>query len=241
MTMLRDRATPRGRTIAIVALPLILIAAFALASYTPLFAARDVRIEGATTLSRQQVLALAGIGPGTNVFHLDANAVESALMSDPRVASATIERHLPGTVVIQIVERTPVARSTSGSTTVAIAGDGVILPGASTNGLPEIRASVGELPDALRAAAARALSSLGPSIRARVAAVVAQPTGELMIDLAGGLTVRYGPDGDDVAKAAALRAVFAWAADQGATLRDIDVSVPSAPSATLADGSTVTP
>ncbi len=239
--MLRDRATRRTKTIAVVALPVILIGAFALASYTPLFATRDIRIEGAVTLTRQDVLRIAGIGPGTNVFHLDADAVVRALLADPWIATASVERHLPGTVVIRVQEREPIARSTTGSTTAILAGDGVILPGASTDGLPEIRASVGELSDDVRTGAARALASLDRILWARVAVVVVQPTGELVMDLAGDLTVQYGSPGDDVAKATALRAVLAWAADQDEPLREVDLTVPEAPSATLVGGSIVTP
>lgn len=241
MTMARDRATRRTKTIAVVALPVILVAAFALASYTSLFATRDIRIEGAVTLTREDVLRLAGIGPGTNVFHLDADAVARALVADPWIATASVERHLPGTVVIRLQEREPIARSTLGSTTVVLAGDGVVLPGASADGLPEIRASVGELSDDARTGGARALAALERILRARVATVVVQPSGELVMDLAGDLTVRYGSPGDDGAKAIALRAVLAWAADQDEPLREVDVTVPEAPSATLVGGSTVTP
>ena len=241
MTMLRDRATRRTNTIALVALPVILVAAFALASYTSLFATRDIHIEGAVTLTREDVLRLAGIGPGTNVFHLDADAVARALVADPWIATASVERHLPGTVVIRLQEREPIARSTTGSTTVVLAGDGVVLPGASVGGLPEIRASVGEPSDDARTGAARALAALERILRARVGAVVVQPSGELVMDLAGDLTVHYGSPGDDAAKATALRAVLAWAADQDEPLREVDVTVPEAPSATLVGGSTVTP
>jgi hypothetical protein len=116
-----------------------------------------------------------------------------------------------------------------------------VLPDAPVVGLPEVRASVGELSDDVRTGAARAVAALDPAVRARVSAVVAQPSGSLVMDLRGPLTVRYGSAGDDAAKAAALRAVLSWAADQSVTLRDVDLSVPGAPSATLADGSTVTP
>ena len=241
MTMLRDRATRRTKTIAVVALPVILVAAFALASYTSLFATRDIRIEGTVTVTREDVLRLAGVGPGTNVFHLDADAVARALVADPWIAAASVERHLPGTVVIRLQEREPIARSTIGSTTVVLAGDGVVLPGASAGGLPEIRAWVGEPSDDARTGAARALAALERILRARVTEVVVQPSGELLMDLAGDLTVHYGPPGDDAAKATALRAVLAWAADQDEPLREVDVTVPEAPSATLVGGSTVTP
>jgi len=241
MTTLRERAAGRPRTIAVVAIPALLAVLFATATYTPLFHLRDVRVEGEHEVSRDRVLALAGVGPGTNVFHLDAGAIERALVTDPWIASATVERHLPGDVVIRIQERAPVARSAVGSTMVALAGDGVVLPDAPTDDLPEIRASVGELSDDVRTGAAQALAALAPVLRGRVDAVVADPTGSLVITLAEGPTVHYGPAGEDAAKAAALRAILSWAAGQGAELRAVDLSVPQAPSATLADGSTVTP
>jgi cell division protein FtsQ len=241
MTTLREHVAGRPRTIAIVAVPLLLVLAFAAATFTPLFHLRDVRVDGNDEVSRQRVLELAGIGPGTNVFHLDGGAIVRALTTDPWIASASVERHLPGSVVIRIQERTPVARAVVGTAALALAGDGVVLPDAPTTGLPEIRASVGELSDDVRTGAAGAVAALDPAVRARVSAVVAQPSGSLLMDLTGPLIVRYGPAGDDTAKAAALRAVLSWAAEGSVTLRDVDLSVPGAPSATLADGSTVTP
>ena len=71
--------------------------------------------------------------------------------------------------------------------------------------------------------------------------MVAEPTGSFVMDLTGGLTVRYGAGGDQVAKAAALRSVLAWAARVHVTLTQIDLTVPQAPSATLRSGETITP
>src|SRR5438034_409484 len=158
MATLRDRATRRTKSVVLVAIPVLLLLAFAIATYTPMFHARNVRIEGATTLSRDHVLQLAGIEQGTNVFHLDTDAAERSLTTDPWIAYAIVERDLPGTVVIRIQERAPIAQSSVGSAPAALAGDGVVLPGAPTDGLPEIRTSVGELPDDVRTGAAQALA-----------------------------------------------------------------------------------
>jgi hypothetical protein len=53
--------------------------------------------------------------------------------------------------------------------------------------------------------------------------------------------VTYGSADDAVAKAQALTAVMRWAGDQGVKVDTIDVSVPTAPTARLAGGATVTP
>ncbi len=239
--MPRDHATPWAKTLALVALPVLLLAGFAAATYTPLFRLRDIRVEGTQRLRPGEVITRAGIGSGTNVFHLDTGSIVSALEADPWIRSATVERHLPGSVVITVQERTPIAQALVGTTSTVVAGDGTVLPGAAASGLPEIRASVGELTDDDRTAAAEALDAIPPVVRARVSAVVAEPTGSLVMDLAGGLTVHYGVGGDQVAKATALRSVLAWAARGHVALAQIDLTVPQAPSATLQSGETITP
>ena len=239
--MPRDHATRWAKTLGLVALPVVLLAGFAAATYTPLFRLRDIHVEGTQSLRPGEVITRAGIGSGTNVFHLDTGSIVTALEADPWIRSATVERHLPGSVVITVQERTPIARVLVGTTSTVVAGDGIVLPGAAATGLPEIRASVGELTDDDRTAAAAALEAIPPVVRARVSAVVAEPTGSLVMDLAGGLTVRYGVGGDQVAKATALRSVLAWASRVHVALAQIDLSVPQAPSATLESGETVTP
>jgi cell division protein FtsQ len=239
--MPRDHATRWAKTFALVALPVVLLAGFAAATYTPLFRLRDIRVEGTQSLRPGEVIARAGIGPGTNVFHLDTGSIVTALEADPWIRSATVERHLPGSVVITVQERTPIARALVGASSTVVAGDGIVLPGAVATGLPEIRASVGELTDDDRTTAAEALNAIPPVVRARVSAVVAEPTGSLAMDLAGGVTVRYGVGGDPVAKATALRSVLAWAARVHVALAQIDLTVPQAPSATLQSGETVAP
>ncbi|MDP9300814.1 MAG: hypothetical protein M3P43_07960 [Actinomycetota bacterium] len=71
--------------------------------------------------------------------------------------------------------------------------------------------------------------------------MIAEPTGSLVMDLAGGLTVHYGGAGDQLAKATALRSVLTWAARARVALAEIDLTVPEAPSATLQNGQIITP
>jgi cell division protein FtsQ len=239
--MPRDPAARWAKTVALVVLPVFLLAGFAAATYTPLFRLRDIRVEGTSSLRPREVIARAGIGSGTNVFHLDAGSIVTALEADPWIRSATVERHLPGSVVITVQERTPIAQALVGTNATVVAGDGIVLPGAAVAGLPEIRASVGELTNDDRTAAAEALDAMPAVVRARVSAVVAEPTGALVMDLTGGLTVRYGGAGEQLSKATALRSVLAWATREHVALAEIDLSVPEAPSATLQSGETITP
>jgi len=228
--MPRDHAARWAKTVALVALPVMLLAAFAAATYTPLFRLRNIRVEGTKILRPHEVIVRAGIGPDTNVFHLDRGSIVT-----------TVERHLPGSVVITVQERAPVANALVGTSPAVVAGDGIVLPGAATAGLPEIRSSIGELTDEDRTAAAAALDAMPEVLRAHVSAVIAEPTGTLVMDLGGGLTVRYGGADDQLMKAAALRSVLAWAARERVALAEIDLTVPEAPSATLQSGQVISP
>ena len=75
----------RRRVLALVLLVPIAVAtaAWATLTYTPLFEARHIRIEGAVSLRPDAVRSLAGIEPSTNVFHLQTQAVTASLLGDP--------------------------------------------------------------------------------------------------------------------------------------------------------------
>ena len=198
-------------------------------TYSPVFGAREIRVRGNVVLGTHRVVAVAGLELGTNVVHLDTGAIEERLLRDPWVAVASVRRDLPGTIVIRIREREPMARLLDGP---VVAGDGTVLPGAPAGRLPEIRPTYGELDLRAAAGAAEALEAMSPTVRGRVFAVVVQPDGTLVVELRSGIVVRYGAPLDLVEKGASLRAVLRWAQGEG-ELTAVDVSVPSAPSATL--------
>src|SRR5688500_8939988 len=79
------------------------------ATYTPVFAAKNIRLRGSAGISRAEVLSLARVDDRSNVFHLDADAVERRLERDPRILDARVTTSLPDTLSIQIVPRAPVA------------------------------------------------------------------------------------------------------------------------------------
>ena len=94
---------------------------------------------------------------------------------------------------------------------------------------------------AQRTAAAVFLGALDPVVAQRVSEVSVGQDLSTSLTLRDGVTVDAGMPGDEAEKAVALRAVLRWAASGGHDLSSIDVSAPGAPSATLADGSTLTP
>lgn len=240
---MREATLRQRRLVAVVVVGLVVVALAAWAfTYTPVFDAHHIRVLGAETLRPDAVRNLAGVDGSTNVLHLDTDAVVGRLLANPWIASASVQRDLPGTLLVRIVERRPVAVVTAMGETSVLASDGTMLPrGADPVALPTMHAALGAPDQAQRLAAAGLLSVLDSVVAQRVRDITVGQDGEVTLTLRDGVVVDAGIAGEEDAKAAALRAVLRWATSGGRDLVAVDVSAPSAPSATLADGSSVTP
>lgn len=233
------RRLRRGRVAALTAvvLTLAVVGLVAWLSTTSLVSAHTIRVRGNAQLSDARVLEVAGLDTTTNVAHLDEDAVARRLEGDPWIARATVERHLPSTIVVTVRERVPLAVADGH----AVAADGTVLPGAATEGLPTIRAAVGRLSDEQASGAAGVLGGLPRALRGAIEVVTVGTDGTLQLARADGVDVRWGPPGADDAKASSLLAVLRWARRTERSLIRVDVTVPAAPAAVISDGSTVSP
>ena len=164
--------------------------------------------------------------------------MEARLETEPWIAEATVARDLPDAVVIAVLERQPIASGPQGE---LIAADGVVLPGEPVPDLPSIGSTDGLVSSADLSTAAALLDALDPVVRVRVAEVTIGGDGNVAATLAAGTTVEFGEPEGTWEKAAALRAVLRWSSQRSVMLETIDVSVPSAPAATLPGGATVIP
>jgi cell division protein FtsQ len=235
MAELRRRpARLRGVLLTVSFMVLVPAAGFGL-TYSSVFGAKEIRVEGNADLTQTDVMTLAGIGPGTNVAHLNTDDVTGRLETSPWIQSASVTRDLPSTIIVRVRERSPIAAVRGGG---VVGAGGILLPGAKADGLPMLRVAGGgsEL-----AAATTVLEAMAPVLRARVGAVEIGMDGRIVVRLGGNVPVLFGSPGEEAAKAAALRSLISWAASQRLRLASVDVTVPSAPAATLADGSTVSP
>lgn len=71
-------------------------------------AAVEITDDGAA-LSREAVLATAGLQLGQNIFTVSLSKAREAILSLPQVERVDVQRSLPNRIVIEIVERRPVA------------------------------------------------------------------------------------------------------------------------------------
>jgi len=78
-------------------------------SSTPRFAVKNILIEGSAHRPQPEIARAAGVELGKNIFTIDLEAARRGVLADPWIERATLDRRLPGTVSIQVVEREPVA------------------------------------------------------------------------------------------------------------------------------------
>jgi cell division septal protein FtsQ len=242
----RDEGRRRLRRVGWAALAVALLAGAALATRTPLLDVDHVRVEGASRVAIGEVLeaaATAGAEPGDPLVGLSEASVARAVEALPGVADASVERRWPGTVVVTLVERRPVASVAVGDRLALVAADGVVvevlgvLAGAPV-GLPLLEGTavdaepgaVADAPDLLSVAAA-----LPPAVVAHVSSVAAGPAAEeVSLRLGDGVTARLGPVADLGAKLNAVATVLEQV--DLACVLTIDVRVPSAPALTPRPG-----
>lgn len=99
----------------------------ALLSRSSYFAVRQVEVVGARYLAPEDITRRLGLPADASVW-LRLGRLEDALRASPGLADVSISRRLPGTLVVEVVERLPVALADGPAGLVAIAEDGTALP-----------------------------------------------------------------------------------------------------------------
>jgi cell division protein FtsQ len=76
---------------------------------SPAFAVREITLDGHVRLTREEILALAGLALERNVFDVAPEDAERRIAEHPWIAEAHVRRRLPGSYAIEVRERRPVA------------------------------------------------------------------------------------------------------------------------------------
>lgn len=219
-------------TVAVVAL--LVWAAF----WSPLLSVRDVKLTGARHTTAEELANAAGLGPDDNLLLLSADDVVAAARKLPWVADAEVERRLPGTVKVKVVERKPalvVSLGTSAHWTIDARGN-VLATGQAEPGLPVIGGvEVGDIKPGVKLDAPvirevlSAWRSLPRKLGSDVQAIFATSLERISFTLADGTQVRYGAAERLDAKNEVLLALRKQLAEEGRLATYIDVRVPTSP------------
>ncbi|MGY1830267.1 cell division protein FtsQ/DivIB [Geodermatophilus sp. SYSU D01180] len=232
----RRRDSPadrRRRRIVGAAVAVVLVAAAGWAVWaSPLLAVQHVRVDGATTLTAEQVRTAAGVAEGTPLLRVDVDAAAARVARLPQVADVTVTRGWPRSVVVTVVERRPVAVVEQAGTRSLVDRDGVLfdtVTGEAPDGAVPLDVAAPGPDDPATRAALGALVSLPADVRAQVTGARATTGEDVTLTLADGTVVVWGGADDAADKAAALVALLAQVASgaiEPATT--IDVSSPRA-------------
>ena len=229
----RRRVDPRSRLAMVFAAALLvagLVAWVVLGS--PLRAVRTVQVAGAVALPDAQVAGVAGVAEGTPLMRVDTEAAAARVARLPQVRSVEVTRGWPGTVVVTLVERVPVAVVETPGSRQLIDAEGVLfdtITGPVPDGVVSLTVPEPGPEDAATRAALGAVVALPAEVRDALTGVTATTGDDVTLALSGGRTVRWGSAAETDRKAEVLGALLTQI-DSGALepAEVLDVSTPDA-------------
>ena len=108
------------------------------------FTVSDVTVEGRETTDGETILAALAARPGTPILAVSPKRAKQQLEGLPWVRTAVIERRLPGTLYVRLVERKPLALWQHGGKIALIDRVGAIIPVARLDRFAKLPMVVGE-------------------------------------------------------------------------------------------------
>jgi cell division protein FtsQ len=103
-----------------------------------------VTVSGATHMSEQRILGIAGVDGGKSLPFFDVAQARARLEADPLIRQASVRKLYPNQIVIDIVERTPYAVWQKDGDVRAIAADGAPIDEVSDGRYADLPFLVGE-------------------------------------------------------------------------------------------------
>ena len=198
-----------------------------------LVSVNNVEVIGASGPEAAQVRqAITDAAHGMSTLHVDTGRLRGAVRQFPIVEGIEVHRDLPHTLEVTVRQHVAVGALALGGRHVAVAGDGTILAGSLTKGLPLV--PVGAPPGGKRLAEARALrlvallAAAPAELRRKVSRVGFGPHG-LAARIAHGPILYFGPGTRLRAKWIAAARVLSDYSSKGATY--LDLRVPERPAA----------
>ena len=195
-----------------------------------LLAVRTVEVDGASGLSEEQVVDVAGIAQGTPLVRVDTDAAAARVAELPQVSAVEVTRGWPGTVVVTVVERVPVAVVTVRGTRSLVDAGGTVfdtITGPTPAGVVPLDVPDPGPDDRATGAALGALTALPGDVREQVTGVAARSADDVTLTLTDGRTVLWGSSARTDRKAEVLDALLTQI-DAGTLepAQTLDVSTP---------------
>lgn len=145
----RSNAKKKWNVLESVFFILILIISGYVLLQSPIFEVHQVLVRGNEFLSEDQIITVANIGIGENIFKVDLNMAVANLKMISMVKEVRADRSLPSTIVFTVQERKPLGLLPAREGFIKVDGEGIYLQkaGASTPGLPVLTGIEYDLPN----------------------------------------------------------------------------------------------
>jgi cell division protein FtsQ len=152
------------------------------------FAVADVEVEGRKTTPAEDVLKAIDVGRGMPIFAVSPERARERLESLPWVRSATVERRLPDTILVTLVERQPLALWQHGGKMALVDTEGVVVTTEHLDRYADLLLVVGENAPKHAADLLNVIQSPAP-LRARVQSAVWVGDRRWNLIFDGGITI----------------------------------------------------
>ncbi|MFC4123551.1 cell division protein FtsQ/DivIB [Nocardia rhizosphaerae] len=177
-----------------------------LAWFTPVLSVRTVRIDGLITVPETEVRERLEIPDGRSMLRIDTTAIAQRVAQIPKVRSVRVQRTFPSSVLVTVIERTPVVyvEAPDGAHLIDAESVEFAIEAASPIGVPKLVTEGSFTGSAAAAAAVKVLVTLPPALSVQVGEVVARSNSDVSLNLRDGRTVVWGGTGDGERKAAVV-------------------------------------
>jgi cell division protein FtsQ len=91
----------------VLAVSVALLAGYRWLTTVNYFALQTATITGCSRLSEEHIREIAGLAPGVNVLSLSMDKMRADLAREPWVDSVVVKRVLPGSIVVEVKEKSP--------------------------------------------------------------------------------------------------------------------------------------
>lgn len=204
----RGRVLRRTGNALAVLLPLVALAWILLASTW--FGVDDVEVVGTSRLQPAEVEAAVGVAAGTPLARVDTRAVEERVGRLAPVADVAVRRTWPGTLTVDVTERTAAAGVVRNGSVALVDASGVVFgtERALPAGLVRLQVNHPGPDDPSTVAALQVHAALPAELRSRVRIVRAASPSAVVLLLSDGRQVVWGRPGQTATKAAAAMALL---------------------------------
>ena len=93
----------------------------------PYFNITGINVVNNKIVSKEEIVKLSGIEKGNNLFYINTTTGSEGILKNPYILSAKVERKLPNSIVITVVERDAIYYNTKDNKNFVIDKNGIVL------------------------------------------------------------------------------------------------------------------